>query len=123
MPAFHGPALANYLTIMKDITLSYLEKWESMGSFTWFGELKQLTFEIASTLLMGNKPGEMTGRLSQWFTELTAGLFALPLRWSWTTYGKALRARNQLLSNCAKLFLYLWHRRSSSKIIVESLTP
>jgi len=52
MPAFHGP-LANYLTTMEDITLSYLEKWESMGSFTWFGELKQLTFEIASTLLMG----------------------------------------------------------------------
>lgn len=99
MPAFHGPALVNYLTIMEEITLCYLEKWENLGSFTWFGELKQLTFEIASTLLMGSKPGEMTARLSQWFTELTAGLFALPLRWSWTTYGKALRARDRMLAH------------------------
>lgn len=99
MPAFHGPALANYLTSMEGIVQNYLEKWESLGTFTWFGELKQMTFDIASTLLMGSEPGPLTARLSQWFTELTAGLFSVPLRWNWTTYGKALKARDQLLAH------------------------
>ena len=99
MPAFHGPALANYLTSMEGIVQNYLEKWESLGTFTWFDELKQMTFDIASTLLMGSEPGPLTACLSQWFTELTAGLFSVPLRWNWTTYGKALKARDQLLAH------------------------
>ena len=99
MPAFHGPALANYLASMEGIVQNYLEKWESLGTFTWFGELKQMTFDIASSLLMGSEPGPLTARLSQWFTELTTGLFAVPLRWNWTTYGKALKARDQLLAH------------------------
>ncbi|HEY9613212.1 cytochrome P450 [Allocoleopsis sp.] len=99
MPAFHGPALANYLASMEGIVQNYLEKWESLGTFTWFGELKQMTFDIASTLLMGSEPGPLTALLSQWFTQLTAGLFSVPIRWSWTTYGKALKARDQLLAH------------------------
>ncbi len=105
MPAFHGSALANYLATMERITKSYLEKWESLGSFTWFGELKQMTFEIASTLLIGSEPGPLTARLSQWFTELTTGLFAIPLRFSWTPYGRALLARDQLLAHIEQAVL------------------
>lgn len=44
MPAFHGPALANYMATMERITKSYLEKWENLGSFTWFTELKQMPY-------------------------------------------------------------------------------
>jgi cytochrome P450 len=84
---------------MEGIVQNYLEKWESLGTFTWFDELKQMTFDIASTLLMGSEPGPLTACLSQWFTELTTGLFAVPLRWNWTTYGKALKARDQLLAH------------------------
>ncbi len=105
MPAFHGPALANYLSTMECIVESYLEKWESLGTFTWFGELKQMTFEIASTLLIGSEPGLLTARLLQWFTELSVGLFSVPLRWSWTTYGKALKARDHLLSHIEQAVL------------------
>lgn len=99
IPAFHGAALNNYFATMENIVDTYLEKWSGLGNFTWFGELKQMTFEIASTLLIGSKPGAMTAQLSQLFTQLTAGLFALPIRWRWTTYGKALRARDLLLEH------------------------
>jgi cytochrome P450 len=105
MPAFHGPALANYVTAMERIIKTYLEKWERLGTFTWFGELKQMTFEIASTLLIGSEPDQMTACLSQWFSELTTGLFAVPVRWSWTPYGKALRARDQLLAHIEQAVL------------------
>jgi cytochrome P450 len=99
MPAFHGKALDGYLETMTYISQRYLVRWEQLGTFAWFGEMKKLTFEIASTLLLGSKPGEETERLPQWFTELTNGLFAVPVRWRWTTYGKALHARDRLLAH------------------------
>ncbi|MGQ4648507.1 cytochrome P450 [Lyngbya aestuarii] len=117
MPAFHGQALARYLTTMESITQEYLQKWQEKREFRWFEEFKQLTFEIASQLLVGAKP-DSEGRdlnlqagktawglptktsptLSELFTTLTNGLFAInPLPLPITKYGRALAARDQLL--------------------------
>lgn len=97
MPAFHREALHNYLVTMEDTARLYLEKWERLGTFRWLDENKQYTFEIASTLLMGSEPGEDTERLSRLFVTLTEGFVTIPVRWSWTPYGRALRARQELL--------------------------
>jgi retinoid hydroxylase len=105
MPAFHGKALANYVTTMTEITDRYLTKWEQIGNLTWFPELKNLTFEIASVLLIGSEPGAETTELSRLFTELTNGLFTLPLRWRYTTYGRALAARDVLLEQIDRVVL------------------
>lgn len=105
MPAFHGPALANYVTTMEEIILRYLQKWETMGTFAWFNEMKQMTFEIASILLIGSQPGPLTAKLSQWFTELTNGLFSLPISVGNGGYAKALRARDHLLSHIEEAVL------------------
>ncbi|MFQ4135427.1 cytochrome P450 [Nodosilinea sp. PGN35] len=99
MPAFHGPALAAYVDTMQSLTERYAQRWETLGQFAWFNEMKQLTFDIASTLLLGSAPGAETAQLSQWFTALTAGLFAPPLRWGWTPFGRAIRARDRLLDH------------------------
>jgi retinoid hydroxylase len=105
MPAFHGKALTNYVATMTEITDRYLAKWEQTGNLTWFPELKQLTFEIASVLLIGSAPGAETTELSRLFTQLTNGLFTLPLNWSYTTYGRAVAARDLLLSHIEKVVL------------------
>ncbi|WP_017299442.1 cytochrome P450 [Nodosilinea nodulosa] len=99
MPAFHGPALVGYIDTMQRLTDRYARRWEEMGQFTWFDEMKQLTFDIASTLLLGSEPGAETAQLSRWFTELTNGLFAPPIRWGWTTFGRAISARDRLLDH------------------------
>ena len=105
MPAFHGKALEGYLDTMVGITERYLHQWEQLETLTWFSEMKQLTFEIASTLLIGSQPGELTEQLSLWMTTLTQGLFTLPLRWGGTPYGQALRARDQLLEHIEQVVL------------------
>ena len=105
MPAFHGKALTNYVATMTEITDRYLSKWEQTGDLTWFPELKHLTFEIASVLLIGSEPGAETTDLSRLFTELTNGLFTLPLKWSYTTYGRAIIARDRLLEHIEKVVL------------------
>lgn len=98
MPAFHGQALVNYITTMEEIISRYLRKWKTQRTMTWFPEIKEMTFEIASVLLLGSSPGAKTRLLSRWFSELTKGLFAiLPIRASWAKYGKALAARDHLL--------------------------
>ncbi|MEH2067299.1 MAG: cytochrome P450 [Nostoc sp.] len=104
MPALHGPALANYVATMEDITRSYLQKWEKQQEFTWFQEFKQLTFDIASQLLLGTRSGVEGMRLSQLFTILANGLFAInPLPLPFTKFGKALAARNQILEHVTKV--------------------
>lgn len=98
LPAFHGKAMAGYLQTIDEITQRYLQKWEKLGQFAWFTENKQLTFEIASTIFTGANPGEESARLSRLFSTLTNGLFGLVrLNNSRTRYGKAMRARAELL--------------------------
>jgi retinoid hydroxylase len=97
MPAFHRQALHHYLATMDSIARRYLARWEQRGQFAWLNENKQYTFEIASTLLTGSAPGDETERLSRLFVALTSGFITLPLRWSWTPYGRALNARAELL--------------------------
>ncbi|MBC1241870.1 cytochrome P450 [Nostoc sp. 2RC] len=104
MPALHGPALAHYVTTMEDITRSYLQKWEKQQEFSWFGEFKQLTFDIASELLLGTPPGAGGARLSNLFTTLSSGLFAInPLPLPFTKFGKAIAARNQILEHVTQV--------------------
>ncbi len=104
-PAFHGKALAGYLDTMVSISNRYFKDWEKRGTFTWFNEMKKLTFEIASVLLIGSQPGEMTEQLSQWMSDLTNGLFTIPVQWGWTPFGKAIRARDLLLQHIEQVVL------------------
>ncbi|RUT06676.1 cytochrome P450 [Dulcicalothrix desertica PCC 7102] len=100
MPAMHGPALTDYFATMEQITQNYLNKWVTKHEFTWFEEFKQLTFDVASELLLGTKTGTDSIRLSQLFTTLTDGLITInPLKLPFTQYGKAIAARNQILEH------------------------
>lgn len=106
MPAFHRQALHNYMETMEDITLRNLDRWEKLRTFQWADENKHLTFEIASKLLTGTDAGEESAQLSRLFTQMTKGFVNVPLRWSWTPYGKALRARDALLEYIEKAVIY-----------------
>lgn len=97
MPAFHRQALHNYLATMEAISRKTLENWERLGQFRFLEQNKQFTFELASTLLMGQAPEDLE-RLSRLFVTLTSGFLTVPLKWAWTPYSKALSARRELLS-------------------------
>ncbi len=96
MPAFHGPALARYVETMETITQRYLQRWTVQGEFAFYGELKELTFEIASQIFLGSSSGAETAQLSKLFTKLTNGLFGLGLP-------GAIAARNQLLDHLTRV--------------------
>jgi retinoid hydroxylase len=100
MPALHGPALASYFSTMETIAFQYFKKWEQQREFVWFDQYKQLTFDIASQLLLGTSSGPEVERLSKLFTTLTDGLFSLsPVPFPWTSLGRGVEARNQIFEH------------------------
>lgn len=94
--AFQPRALASYLPTMERITNEYLQKWLTQKELTWYPELRNYTFDIASNLLVSTDGGSHTA-LGEIFEDWCAGLFTIPINLPWTKFGKALRCRKKLL--------------------------
>jgi retinoid hydroxylase len=109
MPAFHGAALASYFDTMERISQRYFQQWEQKQEFIWYGEFKQLTFDIASEIFLGTPPGDETQRLSQLFTTLTNGLFGLT-NLPGSAFRKATVARDQLLAHITTVIQQRQHQ-------------
>ena len=96
--AFQPRALESYLPAMEQITEQYLTKWQQLGEFTWYPEIRDYTFDVASKLLVGSDGGSQTP-LGHLFEEWVQGLFTLPISLPWTKFGKSLRCRQALLQS------------------------
>lgn len=102
--AFQPRALAGYLPAMESIAASYLEKWQEMGTLTWYPELRNYTFDIASRLFVGSDGGSETPLL-ELFENWVGGLFSIALPLPGTKFKKALRCRQELLKEMEKIIL------------------
>lgn len=102
--AFQPRALSNYIPTMATITQEYLEKWEQLGTLTWYPELRNYTFDIASNLFVSQDGGSQTP-IGHYFEDWCAGLFSLPINLPWTAFGKALKARRHLLSSIEEIVI------------------
>jgi retinoid hydroxylase len=102
--AFQPRALASYIPTMESITKQYLQKWSSAKKLTWYPELRNYTFDIASNLLVSTDGGSNT-TLGKIFEKWCNGLFTIPINLPWTKFGKALRCRQELLKYIEKIVL------------------
>lgn len=102
--AFQPRALASYIPAMEEITEQYLQKWLQMGTLTWYPELRNYTFDIASNLLISTDGGSQTPA-GHYFEAWCAGLFTIPISLPWTKFGKALTARRKLLENLEQIII------------------
>jgi cytochrome P450 len=102
--AFQPRALASYIPTMEQITNEYLQKWEQMGTLTWYPELRNYTFDIASNLFIGTDGGSQTP-IGHYFEDWCAGLFTIPISLPWTKFGKALKARQKLLESLEQIII------------------
>jgi retinoid hydroxylase len=100
--AFQPRALASYIPAMSQITDAYLQKWAAMGELTWYPELRNYTFDIASNLFVSTEAGSQTS-IGHYFEDWCAGLFTIPLALPWTKFGKALKARSKLLGSLEQI--------------------
>ena len=102
--AFQPRALASYIPTMEKITDEYLQKWEQMGTLTWYPELRNYTFDIASNLFVSTDGGSQT-EVGHDFEVWCQGLFTIPISLPWNKFGKALKARRKLLENLEQIIL------------------
>ena len=100
--AFGPRALVGYIGAMEDITQRYLEKWEKMETLTWYPELTNYTFDVASKLLVGLDNGSQTV-LGHNFETLVNGLFSIGLDLPFTKFSKAKNSRKLLLAELEKI--------------------
>ena len=102
--AFQPRALSNYIPAMEKITEEYLQKWEQAQTLTWYPELRDYTFDIASNLFVSTDGGSQT-TIGKNFEQWCKGLFAIPLSLPWTAFGKAKKARKKMLANLEEIIL------------------
>ena len=102
--AFQPRALASYIPTMEKITQEYLQKWEQMDRLTWYPELRNYTFDIASNLFLSTDGGSQS-KVGHYFEVWCNGLFTIPIALPWNKFGKALKARGKLLKNLEQIIL------------------
>ncbi|MGC9504581.1 cytochrome P450 [Baaleninema sp.] len=95
--AFQPRALESYIPTMLEISDRYIERWRDRKTLTWYPELRQYTFDVAAKLLVGLDDGSRTD-LGHLFETWCGGLFSIPWNFPWTNFGKAKRARRELLA-------------------------
>lgn len=102
--AFQPRALASYIPTMEQITEKYLQRWKKMGTLTWYPELRDFTFDIASNLFLSTEGGAQS-KVGKLFEQFSDGLFSIPVSLPWTKFGKALHARKELLEHLEKIVI------------------
>lgn len=102
--AFQPRALASYIPTMEKITEEYISRWLKQQELTWYPELRNYTFDIASNLLISTDGGSQTP-LGKLFENWCAGLFSIAINLPWTKFGKAFQARKELLKHLEKIII------------------
>ncbi|MEO1376932.1 MAG: cytochrome P450 [Cyanobacteria bacterium J06635_10] len=112
--AFQPRALAEYTSAMEEILGSYFNKWEKMGTLTWYPQIRKYTFDVACKLLVGTDAAS-DSNFVELFEDLVRGLFTIPLNLPWTNFGKALRSRKLLLKQIEEIVLQRQQQPASNK--------
>jgi retinoid hydroxylase len=100
--AFAPRALADYSTVMENMTHRYLKHWEKMETLTWYPELKKYTLDIACKLFIGTETSSEEA-LEQIYETWSDGLLSVPVRFPGSKFDKAIKAREKLLARFDKL--------------------
>jgi retinoid hydroxylase len=93
---FGHKQLTTHVPQMDRIAALHLERWARRGTLTWCPLLSSFTFHIACALVLGDE-SDIAG-FEEPFEAWLAGLFSLPIDLPFTVFGRALHARERLLT-------------------------
>lgn len=96
-PAFHQRAMVHYVDTMQRLASAALHDWSQLPVVDLPIAARQLTFGIASQLLIGQHPGAQMEELGRLFDLLFRGLVALPIDLPGFAYHRARQAQPALL--------------------------
>lgn len=96
-PAFHARGVQQYFSTIAALARRHVEGWSREGEGPMYERFRRLTFEIAARLILGCDGDVALERVSAMNDRLAKGSAAfLRVGLPWTTYGRGLRARDEL---------------------------
>ncbi len=96
LAAFTDEALNSYLPSIFKIFERFVSKWVKAGEGAVRADLSQLGFDIADMMFAASDPATSNVAQANDFDALIKGSFAPPINLPFTSYGKAIRARDRL---------------------------
>ncbi|PKA52020.1 Cytochrome P450 90A1 [Apostasia shenzhenica] len=104
---FASPAVirASLLSDIDRVVRRNLRSWASAGGVRLLDQTRKITFELTVEQLMSEGPGEWTEELRRHYNVLIDGFFSVPFPpfLSFTTYGRAIKARKKVADALMKL--------------------
>lgn len=97
MPHFRHSAMRAFAPTIQAISTQHFDRWAASGEIVTLTAMQSLVFEIIVTLLLGDGAAVDIPYLSRLFRAWTAGIATLPIDLPFTTYHRALKARDELL--------------------------
>jgi retinoid hydroxylase len=96
-PAFHSRGVQQYFDLMVALAREHAGRWANEGEGPMYDRFRRLTFEIAARLILGCREDVDVERVSEMNDRLGKGSAAfLRVNAGWTTYGRGIRARDEL---------------------------
>lgn len=98
-PSFKHGAMRAFAPTMQAIAERYFEAWASHDEpITVLERMKPLVFELITTFTLGEDAAHLnTPRISRLFRTWMAGITTLPIRFPFSPYSRALKAKTALL--------------------------
>lgn len=97
LAAFTPEAMASYVPALEKLIERYLARWTAApGELRLADELTQLAFDMANVLFAAADPAASDAAAAADFAALIKGAFAPPIKLPFTTYGRALKARDRM---------------------------
>lgn len=98
LQAFTRQRLDDYLPIIESIYQAYLASWERQERFSWLAEFKTLSLAVSEALYLGAAATPRNAADLLLIERLYAGFSSIPIQLPFTTYGRALKARDELIA-------------------------
>lgn len=96
LAAFSPTAMTTYLPKLETLLDRYVTAWAAAGELRLADELSRFAFDLANVLFAAADPGRHEAAHAADFALMVRGLFSPPVKLPFTSYGKALKARDRL---------------------------
>ncbi|QSQ20045.1 cytochrome P450 [Pyxidicoccus parkwayensis] len=116
--AFRKEALDAYVPIIQRITSKFIEQWARRGDLTWRDEFQKMGSALVLELFTGQVAGPANAHVASAINDFLKGFTAAPIKLPFTTYGRAIRGRDQLLAHIDEA-LRQHHQRRFEDVLSE----
>ncbi len=99
-PSFKYEMMQSFVPEIRELVNQHLITWEAQDHIIFTDRMRDLAFEIIASFLFGEQYKQLDLKaLSRLFEQWKSGVFSIPVNVPFTTFGKALRARQTLFNN------------------------